>query len=93
VGGTICGHGGNPLIQYSWGLGNVTNNIVEAYALWQGINLAKASGFWKITIFRDYMIVIRSLINQSSLESKSLPRVISHIISILSILISISHSA
>jgi ribonuclease HI len=72
VGGIICDLGGNPLVQFSWGLGNVTNNSAEAYALWQGIRLAKAYGFRKIIILGDSMIMIRVLINQSDPDSKAL---------------------
>jgi hypothetical protein len=42
VGGIICDPEGNTFVCYAWGLGNISNNFAEAYALWQDIMLAKS---------------------------------------------------
>jgi hypothetical protein len=41
TGGSLRDPKGNPITSYSWGLSNVSNNIVEAYALWEGVKIVR----------------------------------------------------
>jgi ribonuclease HI len=61
------------LVLYAWGIGKVTNNSMEAYALWLGIKLAKEYGLQKLIIIGYSMIVIMALINCSDPNLKDLP--------------------
>jgi len=51
------------------GLGNVSNNIVEAYSLSKGIRIAKEMGTQKLTILGKSMLVIRVIIKRSIIGS------------------------
>jgi hypothetical protein len=51
VQGIICEPRGNIVAHFAWGLGTTSNNIVEAYALWKGINIAWDQGIKRIIIF------------------------------------------
>ena len=45
----------------SWGLGRETNNIAEALALWQGLQIAKTRGINEIIVLGDSRIIIQAL--------------------------------
>jgi len=47
----------------------VSNNIVEAYALYEGVCLVKERNVSKIAVFGDSMMVVRSL--NKKIQSKS----------------------
>ena len=46
---------------FTWGLGEDTNNMVEALAIWQGLRIAKTHGSTKLTVLRDFRIIIQAL--------------------------------
>jgi ribonuclease HI len=46
-------------------LGTMSNNEVEAYALYEGIMLDQSMGIEKLTICGDSMMVIREIIQES----------------------------
>jgi len=58
VGGVIFSPEGNQELTFSWILGKATNNQEEAYALLQGILLAKKHEFNSLIILRDLKVVI-----------------------------------
>ena len=49
-------------LSYSLGIGEDTNNIEEALALWKGLYQAKAMNITEINVFGDSWIVIQDLI-------------------------------
>jgi hypothetical protein len=65
---------GNPLIQYAWGLGQVTNNVAEA--LWYGWVLS----YLRSTSFKSSsLLLIKALINHTDPNLKDFPKVLSWI--------------
>jgi hypothetical protein len=44
VGGSLHDPRGNRIVYYAQGLGNVTNNLAEAYSLWKGMYITKKEG-------------------------------------------------
>ena len=46
---------------FSWGLERETNNIAEALALWQGLQIAKTRGINEIIVLGDSRIIIQAL--------------------------------
>jgi ribonuclease HI len=82
-GGIICDPEGTLVAHYAWGLGNVSNNIVEFYALWEGIRFTKAMGIQKLTIFGDSMLVIRAIIKRNIIGNNVFIGIISHSLSLL----------
>jgi ribonuclease HI len=50
AGGVIFCPGGKKELSYFWNIGHATNNQFEAYALLQGLQLAKARGIHSIII-------------------------------------------
>jgi ribonuclease HI len=53
---------------FAWGLGITSNNKAEAYALWQGLNIAKGIGMQSIKVIRDSRMIINHMVK------KTLPR-------------------
>jgi ribonuclease HI len=41
VGGSLSAPGGIQVVTYAWGIGITTNNIVEAYYIYEGLRMAK----------------------------------------------------
>jgi hypothetical protein len=58
VGGVIFFPRGNIRLSFSWSLGHATNNQAEAYALLQGLLLARQQGLDSIIILGDLKVVI-----------------------------------
>jgi ribonuclease HI len=50
AGGVLYGPGGNLESTFAWSIGHSSNNQVEAYALLQGLILAKAQGITVLTV-------------------------------------------
>jgi ribonuclease HI len=71
AGGVIFYPGGNLIILYAWGLGEMKNNQDEAYALYQGLILEKDQGYQYMVIMGDSKSII-SLIRIGNLPSSSI---------------------
>jgi len=64
VGGSLHNIEGNTIVYYTWGLGNILDNPVEAYSLLCGISIAKEEGVISLLVFGDSMLVIKAMIFQ-----------------------------
>lgn len=71
AGGIILNPLGEPLVSFEWGLGTLSNNRVEALALYQGILQLQTQGIKKSLIFGDSAIII-SLMNSQRKASNIL---------------------
>jgi ribonuclease HI len=69
AGGILGDPGGNRVIQFAWGLGLASNNLVEAYALWNGLRLAYEEGVRPMIILGDSMLVIRAILKKSDIRT------------------------
>ena len=56
----------------SWGVGHLSNNQAELYALIKACQLAKAAGHNNFQIFGDYEIIIKALNSDSKFNDSSL---------------------
>ena len=74
----------NLILKYSWGIGNDTNNNVEALALWQGLYQAKALGIRDLTVFEDSRIIIQALTHHSSPSNLRLQQTLRRIQTLIS---------
>ena len=63
--------------RFAWGLGDDTNNMVEAMTIWQGLRIAKTHGISKLTVIGDSRIVIQALA-ENLIPSQMLLRRIIH---------------
>ena len=61
-GGVLIDNTGRIILNFSWGLGNKTNNAAEIIAIWQGLNQARTLSIKKLTIISDSRITIQALI-------------------------------
>jgi ribonuclease HI len=61
----MCKPGGQPVINYSWGLGSLTNNEAEAYALYAGIKIALSKRIKNLIICGDSMLVKRAIVQRN----------------------------
>jgi len=80
VGGSLFDLGGNIKTFYSWGLGSASNDIVEAYALFQGLKLAIEKKINKLTVFRDSMIVANVVIHRTQMGTNPFNGIINRVI-------------
>ena len=60
-GGVIMDPGGKIVTEYSWNIGYDSNNMAEAYNLWQGLIQLKEKGVGEVSVFGDSRIIIRAL--------------------------------
>lgn len=61
----------------------VSNNVVEAYALYKGVYIAKERNVPKIVVFRDSMTVVRAINKRSQYENNISNGIISRILSLI----------
>ena len=47
--------------RFAWGLGDDTNNMAEALALWQGLRIAKTHGIIELSVLGDSRNIIQAL--------------------------------
>ena len=45
-------------VEYSWNIGYDTNNMAEAYGLWQGLKQMQKKGVDKVMVFGDSRVII-----------------------------------
>jgi ribonuclease HI len=57
---------------YVWGIGNVSNNIVESYSLWMGLSLAKEMGIQNLLALGDSMLIICAMENKKGVGNNAL---------------------
>ena len=57
--------GGISKTYFAWGLGIASNNRVTAYALWQGIKVAKGMGVQYLIVIGDSKTIISHMVHNS----------------------------
>lgn len=65
AGGIIYKPGDQIVTNYAWGLGSLTNNEAEAYALYACINLGFYKRIKNLIICGDSMLVIRAIVHKN----------------------------
>jgi ribonuclease HI len=78
-GGIILSPGEQIRIEFSWGLGEGTNNQTEALALWQGLLQLERNGITDVLIFGDSQILIKALISSVDIKDMKLKQLLSRI--------------
>jgi ribonuclease HI len=61
--GAILIPGGTMVLTYAWGLGIASNNLVETYALMQGIQLEIEANICSLIIIGDSKLVIGKMVS------------------------------
>jgi ribonuclease HI len=77
AGGSLLDPGGNTLVSYAWGLGRVSNNIVESYALYKGICIARERNITNIEMFGDSMMVVQAITKKKQFGSNIFNNIVS----------------
>ena len=60
-GGVIIDPDGKVEIEFSWNIGNDSNNMAEAYGLWQGLKQLQKKGVDVVMVFGDSRVIIQAL--------------------------------
>jgi hypothetical protein len=81
AGGSLLNPRGNKITHYVWGLGSASNNIPEAYALFQGLRLAMNRNIFRIASFEYSMMVVPTIVKRSDVENNLLSGIITRILS------------
>ena len=76
AGGIICNGNGDVLIEYEWGLGNLSNNRAEALALYQGLLQRQRLGIRTAIVIGDSAIVISLMVHNRKAPNLALQRII-----------------
>ena len=61
-GGFVINPRGKTEIEYSWSIRHESNNMVEAYGLWQGLKQVQKLGVEEVVIIGDSRLIIHALI-------------------------------
>lgn len=83
AGGNLQDPGGNRIAPFAWGLVNVSNNIAEAYSLWEGVSIAREERMTNIMILGDSMVVVRTIIDRTMTANNAFNSLISRILTLL----------
>ena len=78
AGEIICNANGDIKSAYEWGLGPLSNNSVEALALYQGLIQLQKLGISTATILRDSAIIISLMVYNRNASNMILQQTISH---------------
>ena len=78
-GGVIIDPGGKVEIEYYWNIGYDSNNMVEAYGLWQGLKQLQKKGVVDVMVFGDSRLVIQALNGGGRGKNKGTTRLINRI--------------
>ena len=70
---------------FSWGIGTVTNNIAETYALYVGIRIVKEHNISHISIFGDSMLIVKEILKKQTVEKNLLNGILQRIMTIVEI--------
>jgi ribonuclease HI len=84
AGGVLYIPRGKRMLDYSWNLGVTTNNMAEAYAMYQGVLLAQERKLNNIIIIGDSKNTIRHFVKGTAPKNSKLKRIIERIKAILS---------
>ena len=60
-GGVVINPTGKVEIEYSWNIGHESNNMVEAYGLWQGLKQVQNVGADKAVVIGDSRLIIQAV--------------------------------
>lgn len=66
AGGLICNANGETILQFEWGLEELSNNRAEGLALYQGLTQLIKIGIKKAIVFGDSAIIIRLMAQRQS---------------------------
>ena len=69
-------------VEYFWNIGIDSNNMAEAYGLWQGIMHLKEKGVKEDMVFRDSRLIIQVMNGASQCQKLRLARLIKRIKSV-----------
>ena len=78
-GGVIIEPGGEIMMEYYWNIGQNSNNMAEAYGLWQGIKQLQKEGVEEVMVFGDSRLVIQAMNGGGSDKNEGIARLIKRI--------------
>ena len=78
-GGVIVNPDGAVEVEYCWNIGHETNNIAEAYGLWQGIKLLLDKRVEEVMVFGDSRLIIQAMNNRKKCNNNRTARLIRRI--------------
>ena len=79
-GGVIIFPEGNIETEYYWNIGNDTNNMAEAYGIWQGLKLLEAMGVDEAIMLGDSRLIIQAMNGTSQCQNLRLSRLLKRIL-------------
>lgn len=79
VGGKILDPNGKKIVTYEWGLGQISNNKVEAYNLLMGTRMIKKRGIQNPIILGDSTIIIEAMVRNKNPSNEFMSRIIERI--------------
>ena len=81
-GGVVIDPDGKVEIEYYWNIGYDSNNMAEAYGLWQGLKQLKDKGVREVMVFGYSWLIIQAMNGANHCRNLRLVRLIKRIKSI-----------
>ena len=81
-GGVVICQDGKAGTECYWNIGQDSNNMAEAYGLWQGLKQLKKKGVEEVMVFWDSRLIIHALNGGNQCKNERLVRLINRIKSI-----------
>jgi ribonuclease HI len=72
AGGVIIDSDGQNILDYSWGLGNTTNNKAESLAVYMGLRIARSQNIHELIVLGDSELIIKELLGSSKSTNQAL---------------------
>jgi ribonuclease HI len=71
AGGVIIDSDGQNILDYSWGLGNTTNNKAESLAVYMGLQIARSRNLHELIVLGDSELIIKELLGIKQIHKSS----------------------
>ena len=78
-GGVVINPRGKVEIEYSWNIGHDSNNMAEAYGLWQGLKLVQKEGVDEVMVIGDSRLIIQAMNGEKMGKNERTERLIKRI--------------
>ena len=69
-GGVVVNHTGKVEIEFAWNIGHDTNNMAEAYGLWQGLKQVHNLGANEVVVISDSRLIIQAVTKEEGVKMR-----------------------
>ena len=78
-GGVVINHNGKVETEYAWNIGHDSNNMAEAYGLWQGLKQVQKVGVDEAVVIGDSRLIIQAVSEGRQSKNERMERLLKRI--------------